>query len=71
MFLAGTLVDTRTRAHCEGAVWSGVQTPLGAKAATGTIPIVFAIGSGLVGSARRVATYDGPKVYDLTDVEFM
>jgi hypothetical protein len=25
----------------------------------------------LVGSARHVTTYDGPEVYDLTDLEFM
>jgi len=34
-------------------------------------PIVRELFGHLVGSARRVATYDGPKVYDLTDVEFM
>jgi len=34
-------------------------------------PIVRELFGHLVRSARRVATYDGPKVYDLTDVEFM
>jgi hypothetical protein len=34
-------------------------------------PIVRELLGHFVGSARRVATYDGPKAYDLTDVEFM
>jgi hypothetical protein len=34
-------------------------------------PIVRELFGHFVGSARHVAAYDGPKVYDLTDVEFM
>jgi hypothetical protein len=34
-------------------------------------PIVRELFGHFVGSARRVATYDWPKAYDLTDVEFM
>ena len=34
-------------------------------------PIVRKLFGHFVGSARHVATYDGPKAYDLTDVEFV
>ena len=34
-------------------------------------PIVRKLFGHFVSSARHVATYDGPKAYDLTDVEFM
>jgi hypothetical protein len=34
-------------------------------------PTVRKLFGHLVGSARHVTTYDGPEVYDLTDLEFM
>jgi hypothetical protein len=34
-------------------------------------PIVRQLLGHFVGSARHVATYHGPKIYDLADVEFM
>jgi hypothetical protein len=34
-------------------------------------PIVRELLGHLVGSARHVAAYDRPEIYDLTDVEFM
>jgi hypothetical protein len=34
-------------------------------------PVVREMLGHLVGSARHVAAYDRPEIYDLTDVEFM